>query len=49
MRLDAEEKSDYEAVKAGLETELKQKPIQEEDVDAFLAKLRADAEVDKRF
>lgn len=49
VRLDAEVKSDYAAVQAGLEEELKQKPIQEEDVDAFLAKLRADAEVDKRF
>lgn len=49
IRLDAEVKSDYAAVRDGLETELKQKPVQDADVDAFLSRLRAEAEVEKTF
>ncbi len=49
VRLDAEVKSDYAQVRESLEAELKQKPVQPEDIDAYLEGLRKKAEVEKQF
>lgn len=49
VRLDGEVKSDYAQVRDALEKELKQKPVQPEDVSTFLDGLRSAAEITKNF
>lgn len=49
VRLDSMAKSDFDEVAESLRTELRQKPVQEEDVEVYLQALRNKAEVEKLF